>query len=91
MRNKFTALAQLACAGIARAGQRHAARTERYRARPWSNWAAIRWCSSSSAAARVWAWSTRLMSRVVTSVLEALNLLQYDVLLQRYYPTRGAD
>jgi ribosomal protein S6--L-glutamate ligase len=84
MRNKFTALAQLACAGIAvpdsamlRAPSDIAPAVERLGGYP----LVLKFIRGSQGVGVVFAPD----ESVVTSVLEALNILQYDVLLQRFY------
>lgn len=85
MRNKFTALATLAAAGIPvpdsamlRAPLSIAPAVERLGGYP----LVLKFIRGSQGVGVVYAPD----ESVVTSVLEALNLLQYDVLLQRYYP-----
>jgi ribosomal protein S6--L-glutamate ligase len=85
MRNKFTALATLAAAGIPvpdsamlRAPCSIAPAVERLGGYP----LVLKFIRGSQGVGVVYAPD----ESVVTSVLEALNLLQYDVLLQRFYP-----
>jgi ribosomal protein S6--L-glutamate ligase len=85
MRNKFIALAMLAAAGIPvpdsamlRAPCSIVPAVERLGGYP----LVLKFIRGSQGVGVVYAPD----ESVVTSVLEALNLLQYDVLLQRYYP-----
>lgn len=85
MRNKFTALAQLASAGMPvpdsamlRAPNEIAPAVERLGGYP----LVLKFIRGSQGVGVIFAPD----ASVVTSVLEAMNILQYDVLLQRYYP-----
>ena len=90
MRNKFTALAELAAAGLPvpdsamlRVPNDAHAVVERLGGYP----VVLKFIRGSQGVGVIYAPD----ETVVTSVLEALNLLQYDVLIQRYYPQAAQE